>query len=523
MSRTFIKSTFILTIATLVSKILGSIFQIPLQNIAGDEVYGIFNLVYPVYMVALTLSVAGIPVAISKLISEARAKQDDRQIRDIFLTAGMLGILFGIISFLLIYAFSPQIAVLLGGESTRLALIIVSITLLIAPYMAVYRGFFQGYEDMKPTAISQVLEQFVRVAFILVIAYVLVQQARSNEMIAGGVMVGSSIGALCSLFFLRVIFHKSSLKPKKASKYTFQTFKKVSKTILKISLPICVGAITMALLKFVDSITLPYSLKAFGYQSEEILYLSGIYARGTALVQIATVVSSSIVLPIIPLITGNLLKNKWKETETVIVKAHHISHFISWPAAFGLLALTLPLNLALFRDLEGSMVLAIIGFSSLFTSFTILGTGILQGMNRANLAAFIIIGGVIVKIGTNLLFIQLFGLEGAAISTLVVYVLLCVVNTYFIWRTIRFPIWQRQTMMIVLSATIMGAIVGLPTLYFNISAWGRWQALGYSTVAIIVGGIIYGILVILLKGIDRETLQSFPVIGKLFQKVRRRA
>src|SRR5690606_7210523 len=145
----FVKSTFILTLATLLSKVLGSIFRIPLQNIAGDEVLGIYSIVYPVYMVALILSVAGIPTAISKLIAEARAEGNQLKIREIYMTASILALLFGLISFLLVQKFADPIANILGGPEVRYALIIVATTLLIAPYMAVYRGYFQGFEDMR--------------------------------------------------------------------------------------------------------------------------------------------------------------------------------------------------------------------------------------------------------------------------------------------------------------------------------------------------------------------------------------
>lgn len=192
----FIKSTIVLTVATLVSKILGSIFRIPLQNIAGDEVLGIFNLVYPVYMVALILSVAGLPIAISKLIAEARTRNDTNSIRNIYVTASILAILFGVLSFSMIYTFSTEIAMLLGGTTTRLALVVVSTTLLISPYMAIYRGYFQGFEDMRPTAVSQVIEQFIRAGLIVTIAFYLTMNNFSNENIAGGVMLGSVLGSL---------------------------------------------------------------------------------------------------------------------------------------------------------------------------------------------------------------------------------------------------------------------------------------------------------------------------------------
>lgn len=516
MNNTFLKSTLILTIATLASKILGSVFRIPLQNIAGDEVLGIFSLVYPVYMVALTLSVAGIPVAISQLISAALVQNDNDRIYKIYRTATILTILFGIASFTLIYSFSGPISAALGGPSTRLALIVVAGTLLVAPYMAVYRGYFQGFQDMRPTAISQVLEQFIRVGFILVIAYVLVQQNETSEIISGGVMFASILGALASAAYLLFTFKKSPLKPKATTAYTFQHFKEMSKTILIISLPICVGAITMALINFVDSLTIPMSLRNAGFADESINHTYGIYSRGLALVQIATVFSTSIVLPLIPLITKTLAENK--NANSIIEKTHRLTHLVSWPAAIGLFSLTLPLNLALFTNLEGSDVLSVIGISAVFTSLTILGTGILQGMGKAKLAAYIIVGAVIIKIITNMLFINAFGLIGAGYSTLAVYILIFAANTYVIWKSTKFTVWTKQISTMVVSAIIMGAVIGIPTLFFQLEGWGRTRALAYSVVAIIAGAGIYFALLLLTKTIKLEELTKLPLVNKLFKK-----
>ncbi|WP_226675856.1 polysaccharide biosynthesis protein [Rossellomorea aquimaris] len=515
---TFIKSTFILSIATLLSKVLGSVFRIPLQNIAGDEVLGIFSLVYPVYMVALILSVAGIPIAISKLIAEARAEKKEENIKDIYVSASILALMFGIISFLLIWMFSHQIADVLGGSATRISLIVVSTTLLIAPYMAVYRGFFQGFEDMKPTAFSQVIEQFIRVAFILAAAYYLVSKGFSDESVAGGVMVGSSIGALVSLIYLRIRFNRFKATNKlPASSYTYSTFKKWGKRILHISIPICIGAITMALLNFIDSITIPFALKAAGNDQGEINYLYGIYGRGLALVQIATVFATSIVLPLIPLITSKMAAGQVTETKSVIERTHRITHLLSWPAAFGLLALTLPLNLALFTNLEGSLVLAIIGFSSVFTSLTVLGTGILQGMNLAKQAAYIIVFGVIIKTIVNIVLIQQFELTGAAVSTLVVYIVLFLLNSMYIQKKNPFQSVTKQTFIVIGASLIMGAIIGLPTLFLSISNWTRLQALLYAGGAAVIGAMIFFALIVLLKGISKQELTTLPVIGKFIR------
>lgn len=513
---TFVKSTIILTVATLLSKILGSIFRIPLQNIAGDEVLGIFQFVYPVYMVGLYLSVAGIPLAISKLIAEARTKNEDYKIKEIYFTASILAICFGVLSFAILFGFSSSIANALGGPSSEIALIVVGLTLLVAPYMAVYRGFFQGFGNMQPTAVSQVIEQLVRVVLILVISYVLVAMNYSNEIVAGGVMIGSVIGAIASLLYLRFQYTRSSVKITSTNKYTLQHFKSWSKTILKISIPIAIGSVTMALFNFVDSFTVAYSLRSTGVQGDEINYLYGIYGRGLTLVQIATVFASSIILPLVPLITSKLAAKDLTGTREVIERTQYLTHLISWPAAIGLLALTLPLNLALFTNLEGSSMLAIINLSSVFTSLTILGTGILQGINLARTGAFIIIAGVVIKIFSNIFLIQTYGMDGAALSTLLVYLILFIANSFFIFKTIRFTILNGKIIKIIISSIIMGAVVGLPTLWLDIASWSRLLAMGYVILGIIVASVLYFALLWVTKAINKQDLKQLPIIGKKF-------
>src|SRR5699024_12455856 len=135
------------------------------------------------------LSVAGIPIAISKLIAEARAKDDQQQIKNVFFTSGLLALLFGVTSFLILYGFSHQIAGVLGGETTRLALITVSCTLLVAPYMAVYCGYFQGHQVITPTAVSLVIVQFIRVGLILLVAIIMLNRLYSDIQISGGIII----------------------------------------------------------------------------------------------------------------------------------------------------------------------------------------------------------------------------------------------------------------------------------------------------------------------------------------------
>ncbi len=517
-SSTFVKSTLILTVATLLSKVLGSIFRIPLQNIAGDAVLGIFALVYPVYMVALYLSVAGIPIAISKLIAEANANNEPHKVTHIYRTASFLAIAFGVLSFSILVGFSVPISEALGGPSTRIALIVVAGTLLVAPYMAVYRGFFQGYSNMGPTAVSQVIEQLVRVVLILAAAFVLVKLDYSDELVAGGVMVGSVVGALASLVYLRLKYQRFDRKITSREKYTWHDFSTWSRTILKISLPIAIGSVTMALFNFVDSFTVTYGLRNAGVTKDEITGLFGIYSRGLTLVQIVTIFASSIILPLVPLITAKLAERKFDETRHIIERTHRMTHLVSWPAAIGLFSLTIPVNIALFTNTDGSLMLAVINLSAVFTSLTILGTGVLQGLNAARIGAYIIVCGVGLKIVANILLIEQFGLDGAAYSTLLVYAVLFIVNSVFIYRRISYTIVGADTVKMILSALVMGAVIGVPTLYLGVTEWSRIASMGYVVLSMAVGGAIYFTLLLLSKAISKEDLQSLPIIGKRLER-----
>lgn len=515
----FLKSTLIITIATFVSKILGSVFRIPLQNIAGDEVFGLFNIVYPVYMIALILSVAGIPIAISKLISEQRAKNNQQAIHEIFVSAGIIGLLFGFTSAILMVIFSGQIAVALGVKETQLAVAIVSTTLLFAPYMAVYRGFFQGYEDMKPTAISQVLEQLIRVALVVGIAYVLVARGFESEVIAGWVMISSIVGVLGSLVYLRIKYMRFTQRPKVEERLTWESFRKWSKVILQLSLPVAFGSLNMALLNMVDSLTIPHALKWHGYGEEEVKGLFSIYSRGLTLVQIAVVFSSALILPLIPKISKSTAEKDLNGTNRYIGRSLKLAHLVSWPAALGLVALTVPINYALFTDMEGSAVLAVIHFSSLFTSFTVLTTGILQGLNRSKLAALIIVMNACLKAVLNLALVSSFDLIGAAWATVIVYFIITALNVWFIFRETGYSLRVKPKLVMMFSSMLMAVLLILPFYWLTVEEWSRVDALIYTAIAIPIGGSVYGFAVLRGKGLEAEELQGIPVIGRYLSRM----
>ena len=514
MAQSFLRGAMIITIASLLSKIIGSVFRIPLQNIAGNEVFGIFSIVYPIYMAVLILSVAGIPLAISKLISEARAHDRTDDIRSIFLTASILATLFGVLSFTVMVVISSPLADMLGGEYMTLSIIVVSATLLVAPYMAVYRGFFQGYETMTPTAVSQVAEQLIRVFVILLIAFIMVEQGFSPAETAGGVMVGSIVGAFASLLYLRWTFVRSEWRPVHAASYRRRDFMYWSKRILSLSAPILIGALAMALVNFIDSMTVPAQLNRIGFESLEVANAYGYYGRGLAMVQIAVVFAQALILPLVPAITKAMAEGDSSRTVSLTEKSMTFTHFVAWPAAAGLFALTVPINFSMFGDFQENTLLAVVHASALLTALAVLTTGVLQGMNRLKISAGIVAAASLLKIVLNIVLIEAMGLVGVAWSTVLVYLFITVLNLIAMRRTVPFRTVQRSHAVFAVSALIMAAVVSLPQLWVDLCAFSRGAMTLYLIGMIVLGMVVYVALVTGLKAFTREEIKSLPVIGK---------
>ncbi|PFJ17086.1 polysaccharide biosynthesis protein [Bacillus cereus] len=501
MNKRFVKGAAILTITTFLSKLLGSFFQIPLQNIAGDEVLGIFRLVFPVYMIALTLSVAGVPLAISKLIAELKEKNKQKEIAKLFKSASIIGMAFGVFGCFMIVLFSTEIANMLGGQETRMPLLVTSLALLVAPYMAVYRGYFQGFGDMKPTGISQVIEQFVRVFFMLIIAYILVSWEKSSTFITSGAMVGSFLGVISSLIYLRIKYNRSPYYNKNNS-YSLRDLREDGKRILQVSIPIAIGALSMPLLNLADSLTIPHVLQG---SSREIQEQFGIYSRGFAFTQVIVIFSSAIVFPLIPLLTSALAKKDIHLVKITIQNTNRLVHVLTAPLTIWLMALAVPLNVGLFTDAKGSSMLAVMIGSSYFTAVMVLSIGVLQGINRSAQAAWIVIGASCVKVLLNIMLVKQFGIEGAAYSTLITYVCICIVNHLYIRNYLVYSIHFKSFFGVLGLACAFG--LGLYELSTIIDATSsRIMTLLLSGIALTIATMLYGVCALKLRWISKKQI-----------------
>lgn len=202
-----LQGAFILGLAAIISKIIGAFQKIPLQNLGGDGVFGIYNTVYPLYMLIITLAAAGLPLAVSKFVAEQQALGQGAESRRIIRISSMLLAGLGFITAIVMYASAPWIATLIGNQHVIPSIRAASLALLCVPLMTGLRGYFQGMQQMLPTAISQVVEQTVRVTVMIVVLLWLIRQETSIETVAAGAMLGSVAGGCAGLAVMLVFVY----------------------------------------------------------------------------------------------------------------------------------------------------------------------------------------------------------------------------------------------------------------------------------------------------------------------------
>ncbi|MFK7696863.1 oligosaccharide flippase family protein [Paenibacillus sp. HJGM_3] len=425
----------ILGLAAVISKVLGTIQKIPLQNLAGDAVFGIYNAVYPLYTFLLVLATAGIPIAVSKFVSEAVAEGRPLEARRLLKLTNALMAGTGLLGFGLLYGGAETIAGWIGGADTAPAIRSISFALLVMPVTAGLRGYFQGLHDMVPTAVSQVAEQVVRVGVMLTLLLVLVGRGASDATIAAGATFGSTAGAgaalLAALGFWRA--HRArhvaagralaaEAPGDGARKREPEPTAALLRRFVAYALPVCLGAVVLPLLTLVDTFTMPRLLQHGGGLDEAAAMAAfGLYNHGLPLVQLVSMIVTSMSVALIPALTAA----RQCGDNTAIRRMAGVFLRFGWlvglAASVGLAVLARPLDLMLYGASEGAGVMAILGATAAFAVVQIVAGTLLQGLGAERAPAYYLLAAAGVKIGLNLLLMPRWGIHGAAVAAVAAY------------------------------------------------------------------------------------------------------
>ena len=527
----FMKGAAVLAVAGLLVKVMGVFFRVPLTNWVGAEGMSYYTSVYPFYTFFLLLSTAGIPVAISRMVSERSAVKNYGGAHKVFrVSVWLLGGI-GLVSFLLVHFGAGFIeTTVLNNPGTQYALKAIAPSLFLVPVMAAYRGFFQGRQNMNPTAVSQLLEQFFRVGVGLLLGHSLL--TAGYDKFAAGAIFGCTAGAGAGLAIAIIIYLlnrrvvMSQIKRTRSHEVD-ETWQKIVKEILIIAIPITIGACIYPLINAIDSMMVMRRLQAIGFTLDESRVLFGkLGGYCASLVGMPQVLIQAIVMSLVPAIAaGFKVKNK-EEVEFNMQFAMRTTMIIGFPCAVGMIVLAHPILLLLYpfqaeEVAETALVFAIMAISIIPMSPMVTLTGALQGIDKQMLPVKNFAIGAVAKVILTFILVGIrpINVNGASIGTIVCYIVATILNLRDVKKVAGVEFDVKTTYIKpLISSAVMGvaAIVVYKVLMLILKS----NAIS-CLLAIGVAVVVYGVMVLVTGTITIEEIGRLPKGDKLVGLLRK--
>lgn len=525
-TKSIIKGAFILTIAAMVTKILSAIYRVPFQNIVGDVGFYMYQQVYPFYGIAVVLTTYGFPVIISKLYAEFSECGNTIALKKLIDASKIVLMTISIILFIGLFFGADWIASKMGDVNLALLIQVVSFVYLFMPFIAIMRGINQGKGDMVPTAVSQVGEQFFRVASILVFSFFLVKEGYALYVTGAGAVLGSVIGGCVSTFILFAFKYRNKQKKlapnQQFVEQTSVTTKSLTKTVFIEGFAICISGLLLIFIQLADSLNLYALLTTTGMDTTAAKAIKGVYDRGQPLIQLGTVVATSISLAMIPFISRiNVRKDKVVLADKIRL-ALQLSIVFGLGASTGLASIIVPTNIMLFQNSNGSDVLAVLALQIVLASIIMTITAILQGLGYMFFPAVIVFIGAVIKYSINYLFVPAYGTIGAAWSSMFSLMIVLGLLAIKLMRVTNKKVWGLNMKFLVITglATIVMTVLLNRYLYvtqfvLEIVNSVRLASAIQALSAVCIGGFVY-ILIIIKGGLfNQEELRALPFGSKL--------
>ena len=532
-NKSFLKGAFILGLAGLLIKILGAAFRIPLTNIIGDDGISYYQTSYPIYNLFLSISTAGIPTAISRMVAERHALDRPGDADKVFKVSVRLMFIIGLVSSS-IFLFGADYITgnILKEPGAAWCMRAIAPALLLVPVMASFRGYFQGRQNMKPTAASQLVEQVFRVGVGLTLAVVLL--GRGKNIAAAGASFGASAGGLFGLIAIFLIYLKqrgtikSEIESAGPAGQASESAKHILVSILMIAVPITIGTAILPLFNTVDTLMIKQRLISIGFEEDIARRLYGqLTGMASSLINFPQVLMQAVAISIVPVIASSFKRREHDFMRENIALGLRYIMILSLPMAVGMSVLARPIML-LFYPLQKEAAISAAGcLSILAVGIVFLGmgqifTGSLQGMGRQWIpVANLFIGGICKVICTYVFTgMPSINVRGGAIGTVVAYAVAAILNMIWLIKLskVRFNVVPTVVKPLC-SAAVMGVIV-----YFAYRVLSPRLGNAIPTVISVgVGVVVYVIMIFLTRAISAEELERLPKgkgIVRLLRKVR---
>jgi len=511
----FLQGTALLALATAVVKVIGALYKIPLNAIIGTKGFGYFNTAYEIYNVLLMISTAGLPVAMSRMISQANSLGHYAQVRRIYATARGIFLGLGIAGSLLMTLLCRQLAQFQNQPDAWAAIGCLGPCVLLVCIMSVYRGFFQGQSNMIPTSVSQVLEAVVKLIVGIAAAIALLKLTGEIPLAAGGAILGVTVSCLVSAIFLRVCFQRSyAALP--FSEETPRSYADTARGLLAIAVPITIGSAALQVFTVLETKIYMGQLLNLGYSQAIADDMRGIYGMTQTIFNMPCAFTTPITISIIPAITAQLTTCHQEEALETTESGIRITGLLCMPCAFGLVLLARPVT-ALLGGYSGenltlaTRLMAILGVCIAFNGVSFVSTAILQAYGYAVramvnmlLGGLLNLGAVYILTGNPHIHIM-----GTPLGLLVCYLSITIFNLYSMHTLLpRAPAVLKNLIRSTLASAVMGLFVwGALTL---LTTAGITSNLIRCALPILVGVAVYLLAAVRLKAITRNDCLLLP-------------
>jgi len=536
------------------------VFKIPLYELIGKEGSGLFNVAYQIYTFMFIIATAGFPTAVSKMVAESMARGNERESRKILESASILLGTIGIIGSLLLFVFADELAGFLGNRDAAFCIKIISPTILFTSLVSAYRGYFQGRQNMYPTASSEVIEAVSKLAVGIIFATFfmnmtvdknldkmvdfgkgLVKSTSDKTILASsGAILGVSFGAIMSLILMIIIYGAGKRKRKiEVIDTETRTRRKILKELISIAIPITIGAAVSSLTSLVDLATVMNRLvvnpavfdkydylfakgteffrqaSELGWDSAQLLEkkantLYGMYTgQAQTMFNLPLTIIVALSMSAVPAISSAIAGKNELEAKSLTQSLIKITVLFAMPCVVGLATLSEGILGLLYSDADAFMLLEKLAIAIIFVSVVQVTNAVLQAYGKVYYPVFSMIAGGVAKVVMNYTFIPIIGIDGAPIATIVCYAIIAVINIICIVKVvkIKFNIMELVIKPLFSALLMGGALVGLK-LYLGSGTIATVAAIG-------IGAALYIISAFAVKTIGREDVLILPKGEKL--------
>lgn len=512
MSNNIVRGTMLLTGASFLSRFLGMIYVIPFNALVGSQGGALYFYAYNPYSILISISTVGVPLAVSKFVAKYNSLGDYETGMRMFRTGLMMMFITGLLAFLVLFFGAEVLATFiinddnLGNsvEDVKMVMRMVSFALLLVPAMSIVRGFFQGHQSMGPTAVSQVIEQIVRIAFVLGGAFLVLKIFDGTIATAVGYATFAAfVGAVASCFVLWIYWRKRKKyihEKMKNQQYTYELSNKdLIIELFSSAGPFVIVGIAIPLYQLVDQFTFNRAMVAIGEGKIAELALAAINLYGHKLVIIPVTIATGLSIATLPTLTKSFTQQNNELLKNQINQSLQIILVLVIPAVVGLVSLSHEAYGAIYglEDLSftGSLLAWYAPVALLFALFTV-SAAILQGINEQRFAVISLGIGFLIKLLFNIIFIHIFGAKGSIFVTSLAVGTAVGLNLWRIKQSIYFSyrqIFKKFLLIVILSGImyitifLVKSLIGLIIPYEE----SRFYMSIMLIIGVVVGGVVY--------------------------------